>query len=241
MPSLLPFVDSLEAVAEPLRPYYAERTIEGKKVFVLDAVIRDHPDAQALKRALDAEKEEARVAKEAAKTAEQRAKDIEEAAKKGGKKDDASGESLDDLRKRFEREKEEAVAKERQAREQVEAELKNRSLSDMLRTAAAKAKMRAERIEDAIRLERDRFKLSDDGKSVIVLDEHGRPDTVSAERFWAENHATMRPEFYEGSGLGGSGAQEGRQPHAGTKTVAAGDFMSNLDDIAAGKAVVANP
>jgi hypothetical protein len=241
MPSLLPFVDSLESVAEPLRPYYAERTIEGKKVYVLDAVIRDHPDAQALKRALDAEKEEARIAKEAAKTAEQRAAEIEAAAKKGGKKDDQNGESLDDLMKRFEREKDEAVAKERQAREKAEATLKDRSLSDLLRTAAVKAKMRAERIEDAIRLERDRFKLSDDGKSVIVLDEHGRPDTVSAERFWAENHATMRPEFYEGSGLGGSGAQEGRTTAAGQKVVSADAFMDNLDDIAAGKAVVANP
>jgi hypothetical protein len=200
---LEPVLESLDSVPEALRPFYQER--DGKHV--LKANVREHPDTLALRRALDDERNGVKTWKQ--KAAEYEALGMTPAeiaelkASSKGSKGKADDEDLAAFRKKHEAE----VAAERARAEELERKLVDRDIADTLRKAMRDAEVRADDIEDELRLNRHRFALQD-GK-VVVLDEDGRPDTLTVERYWTEHYRARKPRVYNGTGATGSGATHG--------------------------------
>jgi hypothetical protein len=226
MDALSPVVDSLEKVAESLRPLYEER--DGG--FVLKVNVREHPDTLALRKALDEERGSVKTWKQKAAEFEslgftpQQISELKrehDELKNKGKGGDA--ETIESLRKKFETEYGTKVTAAEQRAQEFEQKLLDRDISDTVRLAMIDAKVRRDEIEDQLRLNRHRFDMKD-GK-VIVLDEDGRPDTMTVEKYWKDYYKAKKPRVYEGSDAGGMGAGSG-----GGGGVATGDMTITRTD-----------
>lgn len=214
MDVLVPVVETLENVPEPLRPYYEER--DGKHV--LRANVREHPDTLALRRALDEERGNVKSWKQKAAeydalgyTPQQIADLKTEYEKlKGTPKDQ---ETVETLRKKFEAEWGKKVSDAETRATQLERALLDRDINDDNRRAMLEAGVLPDEIEDQLRLTRDRFDRKD-GRT-IVLDEDGRPDTMTVEKFWKDYYRQKKPRVYKGSGAAGGDAPPGVPGAAG--------------------------
>jgi hypothetical protein len=208
MDVLAPVVDSIDSVAEPLRPFYEER--DGKHI--LRTNVREHPDTLALRKALDEERGNVKSWKQKAAEYEAIGLSATEIADLKAQHERSKGkgngdETIETLRKKFQDEWSPKVTAETERANKAERQLLERDINDDNRRAALEADMLPDEIDDQLRLTRHRFDRKD-GKT-IVLDEEGRPDTMTVERFWKEYYKAKKPRVYKGSGASGSGASGG--------------------------------
>jgi len=89
----------------------------------------------------------------------------------------------------------------------AERELKHYKLTAPLRNVALKAGVLPEDLDVVMLETSSRFKLGEDSKQIITLDEDGDESDVTPKDFFEKLYKARRPKFYAGSGAGGSGAQ----------------------------------
>lgn len=235
--------DEYEAMSAELRALgvYEERG----DTYVLDADVRTHPETTNLVRALESERGNVKTWKEKAAAFEGLGLSPEEIAALKTKHDRQGDASPDEITKKVEEEVtrrvapiEKARAEEKARADAAETRARSLTIDTHHRNLAAKAGVRAERLERALELNRRRFGLDKDGQHHLV-DEKGNPEALTPEKFWAEVFKEELPEFYAGTGSTGGGAGEGGR--GAGKTVALGDekaFLDHISDIAAGKVAV---
>jgi hypothetical protein len=167
------------------------------------------------KRADDAEKK----AKEFGDLDVDEARDALEAVKSGKLKTD------DDVQKAIKtarKEGENAKATELQKTiDSLTADVNKHKLIEPVRRAALEAGVRGDRIDDVISLTSNRFKL--DGDKVIVLKD-GEDSSMTPGDFFSKDYKVARPEFYAGTGNGGSGAHNEDKGTGGKKTITRAQF-----------------
>lgn len=86
-------------------------------------------------------------------------------------------------------------------------ELKHFKLTSPLKSIALKSGVLAEDLDVVMLETQGRWKLGEDGKKIIFLDNDGDEDvSMTPEKFYGEIYKKLRPKFYTASGAGGSGA-----------------------------------
>jgi hypothetical protein len=88
----------------------------------------------------------------------------------------------------------------------TESALKRYQLTEPLKAIALKSGVLPEDLDLAMLETQNRFKLSDDGKKIIVLDADGDDTDIKPEDFFGKLYKEQRPKFYAASGAGGGGA-----------------------------------
>lgn len=89
----------------------------------------------------------------------------------------------------------------------AQSELKQFKLTSPLKAIALKAGVLPEDLDVAMLETQKHWKLSDDGKKIVFVDEDGDEDaSITPEKFYGEMYKKLRPKFYAASGAGGSGA-----------------------------------
>jgi uncharacterized protein YnzC (UPF0291/DUF896 family) len=106
----------------------------------------------------------------------------------------------------------------------AEAELKRYRLTEPLKAIALKAGVLPEDLELAMLETQSRFRLSDDSKKIVVVDEDGDATDITPQDFFGKLYKQQRPKFYAASGAGGSGATQNSGGSAGKKTITRADF-----------------
>lgn len=98
-------------------------------------------------------------------------------------------------------------------------------LLNPVREAAIKAGVNPKHLKNVVKITRERFKLNDKRKPV-VLDEEGDETAHDLDHFWGEQFKKDNAEFFLATGAGGSGAPAGGGGGGGggAKTVKRADF-----------------
>ncbi len=217
MPPLTRSVESLDTVPEGFRSLYVAN--DGGSGFVLDsAQIEGVEDTSALKAALNAERANGKTAKAIRKAlglSDTDDLDVEAIAaavkaNKGGSADKSKSGSQDDATARLLAKREQEIRDEL-APKLSEVEAKDKQIRALTvgvaqRTAAAKAKVFASAIDDAVLLSDRYFDVDKTGK-VIVLDEDGDPTSMTPEKFFETAFKKLKPHLYEGTGSSGTDAE----------------------------------
>jgi hypothetical protein len=215
MSKLAPVVENLEAVPEAHREFYIKQD-DGSGI--LDTDVEAHPGVTGLKSTLKKYKDGEKAFTAARTKLETEIADLR--SKIESKED--KGQDTAQLEK---------VLKKKEAEIRAEFEpivtelrdlkggIEKRDRESVIRAAMRRAKIIADREDDAM-LSADRyFGPLKDGK-VAVLDDDGDPSGMTPDKFFAEKFREKKPYFYEPSGTGGSGtpAQQ-RQGGGGAGTV----------------------
>lgn len=228
-------VESLDAIPEAQRGAYAKGD-DGKFHLDIDGV-DEHPAVQGLKTSQSRAITESKTLKkklEAFGDADpervaKALKALEEAEASGTDAEKAKARvDVDKLRQKLEAEAATKVTAAEQRATTAETKIRNMVIDTRVRSAALKAGVLADDLDDVVTLTRARFDL-DDTEKVVVLDADGEPSMMSVEKFFAEEFKKAKPKFYAGSGASGSGADRsaalrntGDQPLSATQKIAAG-------------------
>jgi hypothetical protein len=119
--------------------------------------------------------------------------------------------------------------KDLDARDESIKELQGRirkfMLEDNVKAAALKSGVVKDLIDDVVVVTANRFKL-DANEKIQVIDKDGEtPLDITVDSFFSDVFKSQRPQYYAGSGAGGSGAQNGTSGNgAGKKTVPRADW-----------------
>jgi hypothetical protein len=238
-------VEKLDDVAELYRPAYIER--EG--AFYLDpekleAVEFD--DKAELAGALDNERKETKAARERLEALKdidpeefRRLKTESEQREQDNKKKSNDWEGW---KKTFEDGKKAEIDKLQGEIDKREARIRKFTLEDKIKAAFLDAGGRKKLLDDVVLITGRRFRL-DDKENIEVLDDTGNPMDVKVDSFFKDKFSTERPEYYEPTGAGGSGASGNNNgSRGGARVISSTDqnaLNQNIADIAAGKVVVA--
>jgi len=190
-----PTFKSKDEVPEPFRAAYEER--DGQWMAKV-------PDTTKLEDTLGkvrSEKKEAeRQAKESAERAADLQRQLDAKTATGQDADKKVGELLD----KWNKEKDEAVAKVAKDRDEAIAKVRKLTLDDKVKAAAIRAEVLPELVDDVLNNTMARFDL--DGERIIVKDGKGEMTTATVEDFFAKTYRAERPHYYAGSKAAGGGA-----------------------------------
>lgn len=221
MAKLAPVVESLDKIPEAQREFYTEQ--DGK--YVLDTDVTSHPGTSALKSALGKERDEkkergARVSQLEQEIADLKAK-IEQKEEKGGDTKD-----LDKLLKKREDDLRAEFAPKLKELEDLKASNRREAKERVMRTAALKAGVMEERLEDALLSANRHFELDEKTGKLQVVDGDGDPTGQTPEEFFAKKFKEVKPWFYKGADTSGSGAEPETKGGAGK-----GDGLEGLSPV----------
>lgn len=161
------------------------------------------------------------------KEAEKRAKESDEAKAELQRKLDAkeaSGQDTDkkvsEMLAKWERDKNDAVAKVQAELDQRTTELRQIKLYDKAKSEFIAAGGRPEKADAALKLKKDMLDLAEDRP--VVKNEKGEVTTESIADFWGKSFKKEMPEFFVGTRASGSGAGGGasNQPTKGDPNAA---------------------
>lgn len=234
-------VESLDAVPEALRGFYEARESGGFALADLNGLKKNRDAAlkEAKKRGsvLDSLRKKG-VDPDKVLALEDETLDIDELLALRAKEreralrgDDADAAKIpDEVRRKWEEQKQRELGKLAKERERLEAELlkvqgdlKTTRLTDRVRAAALKAGIIPDDIDDVLTLTLKHFDLDTDGK-IVVRDEDGDPMDTTLDRFWTEYYKERKPKFYAASGAAGGGSQGGATATNGSKTMTRSAF-----------------
>jgi hypothetical protein len=219
-------VAKLDEVPEAFRSAYTER--DG--AFHLDEF--EYDDAAELKTTLERVKEERKQAK--ADLARYEGIDPVKAREAQKRLDELDEKQLIDkgeYDRLNEKRQKEYDAKEAEWKKQLaerDARLDEHELLSPIRDAALKSGLNPKHIKNVVKITRERFKLNDKRKPV-VLDDEGDETAHSLEQFWGESFKTDFPEFYLPTGAGGSGASTGTTGGGGNSKTMKREEFEQLD------------
>lgn len=248
--ALKPIINSLDEVAEHLRGEYLP---DGSGKFYLDVPVAEHPGAQALKKALDSEKEGRRAAKDQLKNYEgvdiTRYRELEEQDRKvkegqliaAGKIDELVALRTQNMKTDLERK----LADVEDQKKGLQGHLDRMLIDNAVQTAGVKYGVRESAFVDVLHRARTTFQTID---GVAVPHRDGKPvyakngtDFQSIDE-WMGELASAAPHLFgdnSGGGARGSHQQQRGLPQAGQ--VQLGDrnaLLKNLDKIASGEVKV---
>lgn len=193
-------VETLEEIPETVRPFYKEH--EGKFLLKADGV----EDVSGLKNALKRQSEAAKAAKaELQKFANVDLEEYERLREAATGKD---GKDKDEVAKLIAKRVGETEEKYKPLLTEVDrlkAKLRSVLIDDARRSAALKAGILPDSIDDVMLVSARYFDL-DDKEKIVVLDDDGDPTSLSPEKFFSETFKKMRPRYYPPTGASGSGA-----------------------------------
>ena len=189
--------------------------------------------AGALKRALDAERDEKKEAKAATRILEAKFAELEQTAKAA--KVGINSAELERLRQEVKLDLDKTYQPVTERAALLEAENRRMKLDRVVKSEMAKSGARADRIEALFKLTAGEYDLTEDGKPMLKE----RPGTP-VEKYVSEELKALYPEFYEGSGSSGGGATKSHASSGGARIIPDGATWSKADieDIASGKAQV---
>ena len=120
--------------------------------------------------------------------------------------------------------------------EELAGRVRTLQLDNVVKKLMAENGVRGERVDALFRLTADQFDLTEDGKP--MLREHMGKEV---DKYIADELAKQYPEFYQGSGSSGGGAQRSAGVAAHVRSIPAGDneaLLANLERVAKGEVVV---
>lgn len=215
-----------EALAEVLKEHYKASGED----YILDA--EGVEDVSGLKSALEKEKRERRELKTKLEAEAERFKDLDperarEALKTLAELDDKKlvdkGEFDRLLKKRSDEFDQREAEYQNQLRE-AQSRLDTYELINPVKDAALKAGIIPKKLEMVMSYAGKRFKLNDKRKPV-VLDADGDETSHTLDEFWSKEFKDEWPEFYAGTGAGGSGANPNHNGgKSGVKSIARKDL-----------------
>jgi hypothetical protein len=225
---LKPQVDTLDEVPEALRSEYVEKDgkfhlqIEDAEAVYgagakkkADELLKEKKTlAEKLKRFAAFDDPELDVEGLTAEQVKQALAMLREHDEKGGKDNGKDPDLVDKLLKKRDDEWKPKVEAEKARADKAEAELRRYKLDLVVKDAALKGGVRPERVDYAMRINKDRFDLDEKGNPV-VLDKDGDPISISLETFWKDDWKTGNEDFYVGHNAGGSGASGGNGRRSG--------------------------
>lgn len=100
-----------------------------------------------------------------------------------------------------------------------EKELKRFKLGQPLRRIALEAGVLPEDLELAMLETEGKFKLSDDGKKIVMLDDDGDEVATTPKEFYEKLYKAQRPKFYAATGKYGGGADPNQRSSGGGAVV----------------------
>lgn len=214
--SLPASVETLDEIPEPVRAFYREQ--DGKFLLKAEGI----EDVTGLKNALKRQSDAAKAAKEELKKFS--GIDLEEYERLREAALGKEGKDKDEVAKLIAKRTGEVEEKYKPLLTEVDrlkSRLRSVLIDDARRSAALKAGVLPDSIDDVMLVSAKYFDLNDEEK-IVVLDEDGDPTSVSPEKFFAETFKKMRPRYYPPSGASGSGADG--KGGSGTKSTGNADL-----------------
>lgn len=225
--ALKALIDSLDDVAEGLRPEYEEH--EGKfrlKVEGADSLV----DTKGLKTALEKERGKAKKAEAWERTfAGKTPEEISELVKQAeGGTGDGGKPDVDKLVKKLRGELEQEFSPVRTENESLKGKLRQVMIVDRFRAEALKNNAIPERLDDLVETSLKRLDLNDKD-AIVVLDKDGDPSAVSFDKWVAETLKKEKPWAFKAPDASGGNAGDTRAPRNTGSVKSLKDLKSDAD------------